>query len=92
MIPVRGTLDYRCVLHSQKNALAFGMISDSKLGIPRSGARALWRFDRVPKDSTLWHCTLSGKHHQIDGVGHPFDLTTRGLTDAEGALGVFYRP
>ena len=46
----------------------------------------------VPKGSTLGHCTLSGKHHQIDEVGHPLDLTTRGLTDAEGALGVFYRP
>jgi hypothetical protein len=47
MIPVRGTLDYRCVLDSRKIALAFGVISDSELGISRSDAPArFWRFDR----------------------------------------------
>jgi hypothetical protein len=46
MIPVRGTLDYRCALDSRKIALAFGVISDSEVGSPRSDARALSRFDR----------------------------------------------
>lgn len=32
MIPVGGTLGYRCFLDSRKIALAFGMISDSGLG------------------------------------------------------------
>ena len=39
MIPVRGTLDYRCALDSRKIALAFGVISDNELGSPRSDAR-----------------------------------------------------